>query len=411
MKNKKQIINQNVSYTEQEIAFIITKRDEGKLSWIEIADKFNKKFHSAKSWDWVRKIYDRYKQYYLTNDNQVKTLKEIHRTKKTNSYTSKENKAILQCWNERDDLLQAIKDSIHQISLTKYKPPKITYKKSSKLEKMSLELLVSDVHFGKLVKDVSGNVLVDACELRKRMCKLGEQVIKEINRNRKDFNVEKIIIAILGDLIESNEIHGAESVKACEFSTARQIFEAINSLFYDILLPIAMTGIVMEICCVCGNHDRPSQNQTYVRRGEENNTYIIYKTLELLCKERGLTNITFNITPKIYTYTTIYNNVILYEHGDELKNLNRDTLRGLMNKRQNQINKVVDFYRTGHWHETFSYGRGEMIGNGCVPGQDDYSESKGFNSEALQVLNSYVMTDKRRTCFFRSFPIFLEEIK
>jgi predicted phosphodiesterase len=186
--------------------------------------------------------------------------------------------------------------------------------------------------------------------------------------------------------------------------------EAIISIYNDLLIPISQTGLpIIDIVCVTGNHDRLDTKQTYVRPGENNLTYVIYKQLELLCKIGGLTNIKFKIATKFYTSTEIYGSTIVYEHGHELKNLNRDTMMGLMNKRQNQLGTIVDFYRVGHWHERVEYGQGKIQVNASIPGQDDYAEGKGFDSEALQILNYYVKTNKRRTSFFRSFPIYLEE--
>ena len=83
----------------------------------------------------------------------------------------------------------------------------------------------------------------------------------------------------------------------------------------------------------------------------------------------------------------------------------------MVNKRQTQIGKVVHFYRFGHFHERVEYGQGRAMCNGSVPGQDSYAEGKGFCSEAMQTLNYYIETKKRNTCFFRSFPIYLQNIQ
>jgi predicted phosphodiesterase len=273
---------------------------------------------------------------------------------------------------------------------------------------MTLELLFSDVHYGKLIDNVEGNY-VNLEEIRKRVRKVSESVVKEINRESKSFNVERIIVAMIGDIIENSDFHGMESTRACEFSTARQVSEAIKSIFFDLILPIAMTGIQMDIPCVTGNHDRNGKDKTYQKPGEQNHTHTIYKTLELLCQQAGLKNVKFNIILGLYTSTEVYSNTIVYEHGDELKNLNRDTMANQMNKRQTQLGKLVHFYRVGHWHEPAIYGQGRMIVNGSVPGQDDYADAKGFCSEAIQIMNYYVKTEKRSTCFFRSFPIYLQQ--
>jgi len=269
-------------------------------------------------------------------------------------------------------------------------------------------LLFSDVHYGKFVDSVDGNY-VDNEVIKDRVKKVGSCVVKEIEREGKSFNVEHVVVAMLGDIIENADFHGSESQKGCEFSTARQVQEAINSIFFDLLLPIASTGVKMTVPCVTGNHDRIGLNKTYQKPGEDNLTYIIYNTLELLCKQSGLKNIEFIIPKGLFTTTSIYGSNILYEHGDELKNMNRATITTHMNNRQAQVKKVVHFFRCGHWHETTMYGQGKMIINGSVPGQDDYAESKGYSSEAMQILNYYVNTKNRNTSFFRSFPIYLQK--
>ena len=94
---------------------------------------------------------------------------------------------------------------------------------------------------------------------------------------------------------------------------------------------------------------------------------------------------------------------------NEIKNINRETMANAMAKRQVQLGKIIHFLRIGHWHEPAQYGQGRMMVNGSVPGQDSYADSKGFCSEAVQIMNYYVQTEKRNTCFFRSFPIYLQK--
>lgn len=403
-------------WSEQEIAFILQKKDTTDLTWVEITDKYNKKFLADRNYECVKKCYQRYKNIFKSEDYEIKLLKDIHRTKKTSGYRAKENRTVLQHWVDRDDLIEQFKDLIKKTSITQYKPPKsLIFDKKTKKQKaskdsMTLELLFSDVHYGKLVKDEEGNVVINNEVIRTRVKKLCNQVVKEIERNSVFFNIERLVIGMLGDMIESSHMHGEESLKACEFGTSRQMNECIVSVYNDLLVPLSQTGLsVIDIVAVTGNHDRLDKQQTYVKPGENNLTYVIYKQLELLCQAGGLTNIKFKIATKMYTDIDIYGSTIVYEHGNELKNLNRDTMIGLMNKRQNQLGKMVDFYRVGHWHERVEYGQGKVQVNASVPGQDDYSEGKGFDSEALQILNYYVKTGKRRTSFFRSFPIYLEE--
>jgi len=402
-------------WTEEQIAYILENVDKHSPGWAELAVKYNKKFGGDRNSESLRKCYYRYRDIFDASnvDYEVKILKDIHRAKKSRSLTAKENKTVLQLWSERDDLLDQFKELISQVSIAKYKTPKslIFNKSSNKKKNMTLELLFGDVHFGKLTLNEDGGVKINCQEIRKRVAKISGQLIKEIQRSSVHYNMERLVIAMLGDIIESSHMHGEESVKGCEFGTSKQMNEAIISIYHDLLVPLSQTGLpIIDIVCVTGNHDRLDKKQTYIRPGENNLTYVIYKQLELLCQVSNLTNIKFHISNKMYSTTIIYDRTVVYEHGHELTNLNRDTITKLMNKRQTQLGTIVDFYRVGHWHERVEYGQGKMQVNGSVPGQDDYSLGKGFDSEALQVLNYYIQTNKRRTSFFRSFPIYLEEI-
>ena len=77
------------------------------------------------------------------------------------------------------------------------------------------------------------------------------------------YNVERIIISLLGDIMESYTMHGSESSLSCEFGNPRQIYSAIKVLFDEIFLPIAMTGIKIDVPSVAGNHDRTEVNRTF----------------------------------------------------------------------------------------------------------------------------------------------------
>ena len=152
-------------WTEDEIAFIIEQRDKKhdkdgkKLTWVNITVKYNKKFRISKGlpkrdFEAVKKCHQRYEHYFERDDEKIQTLKKMHRTKKSNSATAKENRTILQLWNERDELIDIIENTVQKFSLKTYKLPKVTT--SVRKKNMTLELLFSDIHYGKLIDDVDG---------------------------------------------------------------------------------------------------------------------------------------------------------------------------------------------------------------------------------------------------------------
>lgn len=399
--------------TEDQIQFIVTIRENTDKTWSEILEVFNKKYNSNKTFDAIKHIYSKNKHTYGSeefqdDEKEVKRLKEVARTKKTNSKIAKENKAILNSMNDEDDLLEMIQLSIKESAKElKLKKTVTTAPKASKHKKnMTFELLLSDIHIGSYTE--RNDCIINHEEITKRIKQLVEKVLDEMERSKSHYNVEKIIIAMLGDIINSSIIHGSESLKNCEFETSRQVFEAIKLLFNEVIVPIAKTGIEVECVAVSGNHDRISEKQTMATRGESNLTYIIYKTLEMMSQQMGLSNVKFNICKDTYATTEVYGNHILYEHGDEIRSTAQGVMMSHLNKRQSQLSKIITYLRVGHTHEYINYSRGKIIINASVCGADGFSDTKGYNSEAIQVLNCYVKTNNRKNSFYRSFPICLD---
>lgn len=387
-------------YSDVQLIEIINLRNSG-LQWPEVSEAFNLKYSTNVTSEAIRHAYRKYKDSFdLSNEKaQVAQLKSIVRTKQTAAKTAKENKAILQYLANEEELLERIQELVESIKHVKFKPHKPVVHKGKR--PMTIEQMLSDLHYGKLTDTF------DLSVARRRMTELKDTLLSEIARCNKVYNVERVILALIGDIIESSTMHGVESAKGCEFGNSRQVQEAINSIFYDMILPVAMTGIKVDIPAVTGNHDRTETSRTMNDPGEENLTYIIYKTLELLCKQTGLNNVNFYIPKSPYVTLEIYGNTACYEHFDNSKANTRQALENLLNKRQTQVKKIISFYRGGHWHDETIYGRGKIIVNGSLPGQDSYGDVNGFESHAVQIMNFYVPTDKRPNCYYRSFPVHL----
>lgn len=296
--------------------------------------------------------------------------------------------------------LAAIKDSIKDIKIEKILIPK-TPKSNGKI-KMTIEAMLSDIHYGRKTKTFN----LEVC--RRRMKQFTSILLQEIEDNKKLYDVEKLILALLGDIIESYTMHGIESTLSCEFGNARQMQAAIESLFKDVLLPVAMTGLPIEVPCVTGNHDRTEHTRTFNDPGLNNLTWVIYNALKDLCEASGLKNIKFHIPIDSYVVLPIYGNHCLYEHGDNSKAFTKVAFESLMNNRSKQIGKVLDFARFGHYHEYVCWDRGRIIVNESVGGQDSYANVLGHNSTAGQTINYYIESPDRFNCFFKSFPVWLK---
>ena len=389
-----------MKFTEEQIAFVLSKKAISRKSFDEIAMLLNQDFNLRATSVDVKQCWEKHKNNPPVLSHNVKTLQDIARTKKTNSFTSQENRTILQLWNDRDDILDAIKSAAKEVNRIKIKPLK-NAKKSNKLG-ITKELLLSDIHFGKKTEDFN----LEIC--KKRLEEVVHATVGEIQRDSKEYNIDEIVVAILGDIIENYSMHVLESAKGCEFGNAKQIYEASINLFKIVLLPLNQLGIKMRVVCVTGNHDRDGVNRTYHNPGEENFTHIIYNTLKNFAEFSGLKNIQFIIPKESWAVIDVYGNTILYEHYDNCKNADRKGLESLMTKRSNQLGIGIDYMRGGHYHEPTSFRNGRMQINGCLTGNDSFASVLGFNAEASQTLNTFANSKNRRYKMYRSFNILLE---
>lgn len=328
---------------------------------------------------------------------QEKELAVIRQEKEISSYVRKLERTAAEKLVLNENLNKIISESLKNLKIEKVSLPKPVVKTG---QSMTMELMLSDIHYGKKTPRFN----LEIC--RARMQKLSTVFLQELMRKTKEgYKVERIILALLGDIIESYTMHGLESAVGCEFGNAQQVQASITSLFYDVILPIAKTGIKIDVPCVTGNHDRSEHSRTMNDPGLNNLTWIIYTSLEEMCKIAGLTNVKFEISKGSYLIIDIYGNKSLLEHGDNVKSPAKRVFESLMEQRGRQNNTTIHFGRFGHWHEYAVFDRGRIIVNESVCGMDSYAEVKGYDSKAGQTINFYVETKNRPNCFYHSFPV------
>lgn len=329
-----------------------------------------------------------------------KDLAEIKNQADIKSYINKLEKQLGEKLNFETQVLDAVRSSIQALNPPKYKVPKLTKKVG---KNMTMEAMLSDIHFGKKSEQF------DLSVLKVRLEKFTQEFLQQLqNRRNEGYNVERIILGLLGDIIESYSMHGQESALSSEFGNSRQIYSSIEVLFNVVILPIAMTGIKIDVPAVAGNHDRTETNRTYNNPGENYVTWIIYNCLKDYCQLANLKNVTFDIPTTGFTTTIIYGHTILFEHLDNVKSTAKGSLDDLMNDRSKQLGVQVKMLRGGHWHEYVCYDRGRVIINESVCGQDSYAKIKGYASTAGQTINFYVDDKRLPNAFLYSYPVFLE---
>lgn len=339
------------------------------------------------------------RKYFPVNDKDLGVIKD---QKETQKYITKLEAQVGEKINFEDMVLKTIDTALRGLKPQRYKIPKV--KISKKKIRMAMELMLSDIHFGKKTKNFNLAIL------KVRLTKLTATFLDMLkDKEKHGYDVSEIILALIGDIIESYTMHGTESALGCEFGNSKQVQEATDALFDLVILPIAMTGKKIHIPAVAGNHDRTEKNRTFNYPGENYVTWIIYNTLKKYCELSGLKNITFDVPVDSYTtYDLFGKHTILYEHLDNVGSPTKAALDTLIKKRERQINKRIAMLRGGHWHEYLCIDRGRVIINESACGQDSFAKVKGYASTAGQVINFYVDDDNLPNGFLYSFPVCLE---
>jgi len=392
-----------MSYTKEQLEFLREQRALRK-KWRIVTREFEEEFGVPKSEDALRKAFKKYELMYEldTDEFEIRELRSLRSARRTGSKNARENRVILDYLEDREELLDAIEGYIEELGEIKVHKPAVKLSAPSKgKHRMVIEAMISDVHYGKLTDEFN----LEVC--RERMREFTSVLIEEIRKESEQYTIEKVVIACLGDMIESATMHGLESAKGCEFGNSRQVVEAINSMWHDVLMPVGQLGIPVECVGVAGNHDRTEAKRTYNNVGEENLTYVIYNSLQMLCEQAGMTHVEWYIPKNSYYLSNIFSDTVLYEHYDNAKANTEVALKALLNRRQEQLGIIVNYMRGGHFHSPVTWGRGHIITNGSVPGPDGYSDTLGFNSHASQTINYYIDTDERPTTFYKNFVVYL----
>lgn len=385
-------------YPDSVIEDLIARRAEGQ-KFKSIASALNKQYGFELSEDAVQQLHARYKHLFDVKDEiaAVKNLRTSARVQRNNSLTAKDNRNLLQYMNNMEDIMESLASAAS--NLNTIKSPKIPKHKHAPKTKMTIEALLSDVHIGK--KSKIYNIEIG----RDRLTKYAQVLLGEIERKSAHYDVERIILAMLGDLIENALIHGRESTLGCEFGNPEQIRYAVELIWGLFILPLATTGIHIDVVAINGNHDREEPNKTYQLPGKNSLAWVIYQMLAALTKQAGIKNVTFTIPDGAYHVDTVYGNNILYEHGDHIRAYNRQGYLVHIAKRSRQEGKVITGLRHGHTHESLIMDSGVVVVNASVCGADSYSEVLGYDTGASQTITYYVQTENRSNSYYHSFQV------
>lgn len=264
------------------------------------------------------------------------------------------------------------------------KAPTYNYAPESSSEPSTLEVNISDLQIGKVSRYYNTEIAKEALKMH------GEGILQAMEERKAKFEVERIIVNMLGDLVEDNIKHGVGSAIACDTGHAEQIHDAIEGIWQSILKPLALLGIPMDVTCIVGNHSSSThKGMGTFKEGKFSYDYIVHKTLESFCKMSGYDWVKFNIPEGVFGVVEVYGKYMITEHGYK----NACSEKGMvdqMRKRGAQLQIHPTYWRQGDKHHHACFGQGEQILNGAYFGVDteglEYSGILGFNSVPSQTI-------------------------
>lgn len=340
-------------------------------------------------------------------EHAVRNLQQKHRAAKTARLLRKDLKTALEFANHLEDVLAEVK--------TKFKANKVSvntikFNKKKKGTPMICEALISDIQMGKVTPDFNTDIAI------KRLKKHGESLLFKIKQHADNgYKFEKIILAFLGDIIESSDKASKKGTPlSVDSYTTEQIVTSTKYIFKYIIAPLAELGIPVEVVGVPGNHDNRNNGMPMDKAGVISDTWLIYNFLEMLSE--GYKNVKFNITKGFYATAEVFGNGIVYEHGygipvTEAAMLNR------LNQRIRQEKQHITYFRMGDKHNISRFNEDQLVVNGAYFGLasddkgEDYSSASGFEARAGQIAFFHVPRKDNRLPCYDSFIIQLSHIK
>jgi predicted phosphodiesterase len=304
---------------------------------------------------------------------------------------------ILQGFEERarveDRLAQAIAEQLSTADLeTRAVPPKAEARNSTAKGHEFLALL-SDAHFGEVVNPEEALGLNYDTEVsRERIAYWRDTVIRYAQLRRASYPVDKLTVAVLGDML-SGDIHHELSITN-EMLLSEQASEMAHILF-NVAEDFVTEFPAVEFIVLPGNHPRTTKKPKHKTK-YDNWEWIMGQMFAGMVDKAGLAAEVK--VPKSLVHThQIFDTRIGMWHGDGVKSASfagipfygmrqqREAIQALMS--QLGLSRI-DMLVMGHFHQHLYWqGECDILINGSIKGGDEYGISTRLSApDPIQVL-------------------------
>tara|TARA_R110002020_G_scaffold463823_2_gene684085 strand:+ start:289 stop:1518 length:1230 start_codon:yes stop_codon:yes gene_type:complete len=365
------LINKYLVYQDE----ILDLFNQG-VSYIDIARELNDKYKLDVSPDYLRKSVKEIVRYLIADKEiiqyNVRLAKQKQRFADLNRIANKSFRESARTENALVEYNKAL------IALLQKESLKTTVKKHKDKTKAALVVQIADTHFNELV-DIDSNKY-DFEIASKRLQKFAHH----IKRYAKLYGIKNILIAITGDLINSDR--RLDEKLSLSTNRAKATFLGVHLLKHFILDLNQVSNI--QVCCVTGNESRVNEELGWVDIvASDNYDFTIFEMLNLLIPE-----IHFIKGSALEIVVEINGQNLLVIHGHQLGKMD-----------SNQVGKVISKYAAkgviinmiicGHLHETMI--RDNIARSSSLVGSNAYSEN-ALNLSGTAAQNIYIFTNDGR---------------
>ena len=264
------------------------------------------------------------------------------------------------------------------ISLLRSESLKTTVKKHKDTTKAALVVQIADTHFNELV-DLDSNKY-DFQIASKRLKKFAHN----IKRYARFYGVKNILVAITGDLINSDR--RLDEKLSMSTNRAKATFLGVHLLKHFIMDLNTVANI--QVCCVTGNESRVNEELGWVDIvASDNYDFTIFEILNLL-----LPDIHFIKGGALEVVVEINGQNLLVIHGHQLGKMTSNDVGKVISKYTSK-GIIINMIICGHLHETMI--RDNICRSASLVGSNAYSEN-ALNLSGTAAQNIYIFTNDGR---------------
>jgi predicted phosphodiesterase len=380
--------------------FLKDLRENYDLTWSQITQKFNEKFHDDKTSNALRKMYKRDE---LSREVFLKTLKDSANVKSKNKKLEETNKVLLTESIDFEMFLTQFNSLVDKIKFKVHKTNKLP--KADSNFSRTLVGHISDTHIGCVVNkdEMNGvnefNNVIAARRFSLFFKELADYKIA--HRNETD-----LILILNGDIIQGI-IHSCEAADliATQFASALKIFT--EGISY-----VASKYNKVTIYCTTGNHGRMLHKQEKGR--QTTNKWDSFETMLYTALrnhlEKAYPHLKVIIPVSPYAEFQIQGHNFFATHSDTIisvgnpgKELKIKNITDKVNEINASLQNRMSVLMVGHAHvptyQTLN-NNVELLVNGSLSGTDTFAQSIGIFGnvpcqQMFEVTKEYAVGDMR----------------